>query len=1099
MLLDLFCTQDEFNKVLDLVSRKKDHMSIGTQEDIWPFLIAFWAKKFQGPLLAITSTRDRAQELAVEISGLLSCPVLNFPSPPTSIYYKNKPPDLQQIAPRLKVLKEASKCKCPLVIVASINACLNLMNPQKLKMAKPLPVFQGNTLDRNQLVSWLLEQGYERVNMVYDRGEFSIRGSIVDIFDVTMDSMLRLDFYGDEVEKIYSLDPATQKKLAEHKGTEIFPYFDPWQLEAGKNIMSLQQYLRGQCKSLTVAVCDPVEVKVKMSSDRDILAKILEEDLEKTVLDKIDQLDQYLLASEAIGDYASALLELNSAAAVNASEIKLGIEGQKRSFAQPETFIENLKKDFKLKKKVYIAVSNPKRKEKIKKIITENGLSFTQQGQGQSRVALLLDKNLLHGFRAKKVSVYGELDIYQKQEIIARDEIIQSLKELESFQRGQYLVHKTHGIGRYVDIVSRQVGGYKKDYFLIEYANRDKLYVPTWQADRITRYIGQESPQINTLNSRQWEQQKRKVRNSVKKLAFDLSLLYAQRQAMEGHPFVVDTPWQREISNLFPFTETPDQVKAIEKVNQAMAQPKPMDMLVCGDVGFGKTEVAIRAAFAAIESGKQVMMLVPTTILSDQHYQNFNQRYRDYPVQLEVLTRFRKKSSQNKIIEAFNQGKIDMLIGTHRILQNDVNPPNLGLIIVDEEQRFGVGSKEKIKLLKKNADVLTLTATPIPRTLYMSLTGIRDMVAINTHPEGRNPIETFVGEKDDLVVKQAIEREIGRGGQIYYVFNHIKGIQSRMEYLQRLVPQAKIALTHGRMKGKKIEQVMSDFVDRKYHILLTTTIIESGMDISNVNTLMVENAHNFGLSQLHQLRGRVGRSTERAYAYFFYPKMKNLSLTSLRRLKALAEYTDLGAGYSIALRDMEIRGAGELLGPRQSGHMGSVGFDMYCQIIKEEVAKLKGQEVKQDINVQIEVPLSAYIPKSFIPKEKDRLNLYRNLGQAENIGKIEQSAEAIKDRYGNLPPSVSNLIYLAKIKNLMQQAEISSMVYHNQNLIFKKLSLDMGTEKLKNIDPHLSYNHRGRQLVLKIIDNHINLGLVYNILNVIINTIDLKKEKRLSN
>ncbi|MDZ7838966.1 MAG: CarD family transcriptional regulator [Actinomycetota bacterium] len=529
-------------------------------------------------------------------------------------------------------------------------------------------------------------------------------------------------------------------------------------------------------------------------------------------------------------------------------------------------------------------------------------------------MANILDRNLLFGFRSGQVSVYGELDVYQKPESSLQDEALLSLLEIEGFKPGQYLVHKTHGIGRYVDIVSRQSGGYKKDYFLIEYANNDRLYVPTWQADRITKYIGKENPRITTLNSKQWDRMKTRVRNSVKKLAFDLSRLYAHREAMEGFSFTVDTPWQREISDLFPFTETIDQVKAIQKVNQAMASSRPMDMLVCGDVGFGKTEVAIRAAFTAIESGKQVMMLVPTTILADQHYHNFSQRYQDYPVKLEVLSRFRKRSSQKEIIKSFNQGQVDMIIGTHRILQKDINPKNLGLIIVDEEQRFGVGSKEKIKLLKRNADVLTLTATPIPRTLYMALTGIRDMATINTHPEGRNPIETFVGQKDDQIIRQAVDREINRGGQVYYVFNNIKGILNRLSYLNNLVPEARIALTHGQMKGTKIEQIMSDFIDKKYDVLLTTTIIESGMDISNVNTLIVEKSHSFGLSQLHQLRGRVGRSTERAYAYFFYPRLQSLSLTSLRRLKALAEYTDLGSGYSIALRDMEIRGAGELLG-----------------------------------------------------------------------------------------------------------------------------------------------------------------------------------------
>lgn len=578
------------------------------------------------------------------------------------------------------------------------------------------------------------------------------------------------------------------------------------------------------------------------------------------------------------------------------------------------------------------------------------------------------------------------------------------------------------------------------------------------------------------------------MRKSVKKLAVDLAKLYAERQSAIGHAFPPDSSWQAEIEEIFPFRETEDQIKAIKYVKGAMESPGPMDVLVIGDVGFGKTEVAIRAAFKAMEDGKQVLMLVPTTILADQHFITFSGRFKKFPVNVDVLSRFRRRKEQLRIIEDFNLGKIDMLIGTHRILQKDVMPLDLGLIIIDEEQRFGVNSKEKIKLLKKQVDVLTLTATPIPRTLHMSMAGVKDIALIETYPEGRNPIETFVGEMDHSIVKNAIEREMARGGQVYYVYNRISGIEQKADQLVRLLPEARIALTHGQMDGQKIEKIMTGFINKKYDILLTTSIIESGMDIENVNTLIVENSHMFGLSQLYQLRGRVGRSSEQAYAYLFYPGRKNLSTTAYKRLRTLTEYTDLGSGYNIAMRDLEIRGAGEILGPRQHGHINSVGYDMYCQIIKEEIDKLKGIRVEEDINVQIDLPLSAYIPKNYINSQKERINIYRQLGAAENFGKIDEITRNLIKKYGEISGVVSNLIGLSRIKSLLRKAGIESLKFSSgRTVIIKKVLLDnsrAGDLLAGNKD--ILYQPRFRQITIKNIDKKIDLDLVIEYLSDII-------------
>lgn len=1119
MFLENFISEKQWQEFVELYKRKRsenvkeDNKSTDTiiaDEDVWPFIISSFQHEFKTPALVITSTLERACELENEIKCIVpGVEILSFTSLGNSIFYKNKLTAAENLTSRLRTIKiliNDSRSGNNFFIIAPSSSLMNLMPSSEISRLKSMTIETEGEYERDKLMDWLIKSGYERVNQVYDRGEFSIRGEVIDVFDMTGKNPIRIDFFGDTAEKIFFYNVSNQKPEKKVKKISIFPNINPWEIkkkdrrESTGKMISLIDLLKKNIKQFAVILCDPLEICLKVKSDIDILNRSLDRDKDILVTDNIKVIESYLVREDFLesGDF---YLKLNLVSTKQESKCKNkynlnSITRQKKSYGNSALFIDNIKKDIRSRKKVIISVKRDERRKKVEELLLNNSLSYSHlKSESKVKYSLLKpdiinisDSRLYRGYQSGDFSLYGELDIYEQMLYEVFEERISAGKDFKDFRSGEYVVHKNHGIGKYIDIVSKQAGGHKREYFLIEYANNDKLYVPTWQADRIGRYIGAKEPVVTTLDSRQWNNLKNRVRKSVRKLAIDLAKLYAERESTRGYSFPEDSPWQKEIEDLFPFKETPDQIKAIGQVKNAMRKPKPMDILMIGDVGFGKTEVAVRAAFKAIEDGKQVMMLVPTTILADQHYQTFSQRYSDYPVILEVLSRFRSRKKQKEIIDDFNNGKIDMIIGTHRILQEDVKPRDLGFIIVDEEQRFGVNSKEKIKLLKTKADVLTLSATPIPRTLYMSLAGVRDVVLIETYPEGRNPIETFVGETDYIVIKRAIEREISRGGQVYYVYNRILNIENKKNHLRQLIPEARIALTHGRMEGSRIEKIMSDFIAKKYDLLLTTSIIESGMDIANVNTLIVENSHLFGLSQLYQLRGRVGRSSERAYSYFFYPHKGNISLAAFQRLKALTEYTDLGSGYNVAMRDLEIRGAGEILGPRQHGHINSVGFDMYCQIVNEEIEKLKGKKIEEDINIQIDLPVSAYIPRNYIENERDRINIYKVLGGAESLEDIEEIRKKMISRYKEAPPVVENLINIAKIKYLLKKVKIEKLIFSGRKgIILKKVIMnEKKAREINRKNKNLVYEQVPKQIVIKKVQRDIDLDLVLSYLNDII-------------
>jgi len=672
-----------------------------------------------------------------------------------------------------------------------------------------------------------------------------------------------------------------------------------------------------------------------------------------------------------------------------------------------------------------IYLSNPGREIVPGNIIITEGSLQGGFELTQARLVVITEKEI---FGQRKKS---------RRKVPAR--ITGKLEPFADLKVGDYVVHANHGIGRYLGVEKLDIAGIQKDYLLIKYAGEDRLYVPTDQVSQVQKYLGGEgaTPKLNKLGGNEWARVKNRVKESVQEMARELIDLYAARQALRGHAFAPDTVWQREFEDAFPYEETPDQLQAIEEIKKDMEQPKPMDRLLCGDVGYGKTEVALRAAFKAVMDGKQVAVLVPTTILAQQHFNTFRERFASFPVKIEMLSRFRSPKEQKETIRGLAKGEVDIVIGTHRLVQGDIHFNDLGLLIIDEEQRFGVGHKEKLKQIRKTVDVLVLTATPIPRTLHMSLTGVRDMSILESPPEDRYPVQTYVVEYSPQVIRDAITRELNRDGQVYFVHNRVNDIEKAAVELQELVPEARIALGHGQMKEEELERVILDFMEGDYDILVCTTIIEIGLDIPNVNTIIINNADQMGLAQLYQLRGRVGRSNRLAYAYLTYRKDKVLTEIAEKRLRAIKEFTEFGSGFKIAMRDLEIRGTGNIFGPEQHGQMLSVGFDMYCRLLEEAVKELQGQDITESSEPSIEIPVNAFIGEDYIADQGTKMEIYKKIMLAREMADAYEIEEELEDRFGAPPEPVRNLVTLAKIRARCYQMGIQNISQHNGSIVIK--------------------------------------------------------------
>ena len=1023
---------------------------------------------------------------------------------------------------RLKVIKEILQNERKKIIVTSIDALTSLYTPKEYYLRYSMIIKTGDDIDLKEISKSLLQCGYERVEVVEGKGEFSFRGGILDVFPPTSAYPYRVELFGDEVDSIRTFNTESQRSIEKVEEFSIFPskeviVDDECRSRAVQNI---NEELKKVITNVSKENKESVEkIKGIVGKNIELLNNTYYFETIDSYLpffyEKLDSFFDYLQGytfvvddfKRSSGKMESIYYEFNenymsflqrgdilpsqNSLLLNKGELESKLENSSlitlSSFlnksdglfntvdigfeevtlnkynGQLNMLIEDIQERKEKKYKTVILAGTRPRGERLVKTLMEKGIFSTYKDsidKIEAGEVVITFGNLLRGFDYPELelSIISDKDIFgetrrKRSGKAVRKKGVAKITSFAELKPGDYVVHANHGIGVYKGIKQMAAGGTTRDYLDIVYDKGDKLYVPVDQLDLVQKYIGSEgnSPKINKLGGAEWQKAKAKARKSINEIAQDLVKLYAARATLKGHSFGKDTEWQRQFEDEFPYEETPDQLASLEEIKRDMESDKPMDRLLCGDVGYGKTEVAIRAAFKAVMDGKQVAFLVPTTILADQHYNNFIKRFSDFPIKIDMISRFRTPKQQKATLQALKEGNVDILIGTHRLVSKDIVFKDLGLLIVDEEQRFGVAQKEKIKGMKKNVDVLTLSATPIPRTLHMSLTGVRDISVIETPPEDRYPIQTYVVEQNDQLIRDAILREIGRGGQVYFVYNRVESIDSMANYIRDLVPECKVGIMHGQMTEKELETEMIAFMNKEYDVLVCTTIIETGIDISNVNTMIVHNADKMGLSQLYQLRGRVGRANRIAYAYFIYTKDKILTEVAEKRLKALKDFTELGSGFKIAMRDLEIRGAGNMMGSSQHGHMASIGYDLYCRMLEDTIKLIKGEIENEPIETSVDIKVDAFIPSSYITDEIQKIEVYKKIAAIENINDFMEIKSELEDRYSSIPDSVYNLMDIAYIKSICKGLYIEDIKETAKELRFKFVKGYKGFEDIYSV------------------------------------------------
>jgi transcription-repair coupling factor (superfamily II helicase) len=1103
------------------LAETEDELDITAPAAARPFIVAAVAQR--RPVLAVTATTREAEDLADALTAFVDKDrIAVFPAWET-LPHERLSPRSDTVGRRLAVLRRLAHPEDQdlRVIVAPIRS---LLQPQLKGLGdlEPVQLKPGETHELNDLAHTLSDLAYARVDLVTKRGEFAVRGGILDVFPPTDEHPSRVEFWGDEVEEIRTFAVADQRTIDKADRLWAPPcrelLLTPDVRERAERLAEQHPALAEMLGKLAEGI--PVEgmesLGPALHRGRDSMELLLDcvpretlvlladpERVRTRAHDLVRTSEEFLEASwAAAATGGKAPIDLGAAAFHTLAGVRehaavLGLPWWSTSpFGMAETGTPSKVDDdtpWLDREEVHVApdttavlslgaVQAPVYHGDTAKVVGDVeawvaegwrvALVFEGHGPAQRAVEVLHDAGigatsngdgpvsvmtgpLASGLvsRSAKLAILTGSDISggrggASRELGKMPSRRRNMIDPLELRSGDFVVHEQHGIGKYVELMQRTVNGADREYLVIEYAASkrgqpgDRLFVPTDSLDQLSRYVGGETPTLHKMGGSEWQKAKARARKAVREIAAQLIQLYAARQAAPGHAFGPDSPWQRELEDAFPYQETPDQLSAIEEVKADMEKPVPMDRLICGDVGYGKTEIAVRAAFKAVQDGKQVAVLVPTTLLAQQHFSTFSDRFAQFPVVLRQLSRFATPKEATETIDMAAEGRADVIIGTHRLLQSTTRFQRLGLVIVDEEQRFGVEHKERLKEMRANVDVLTMSATPIPRTLEMSITGIREMSQINTPPEERHPVLTYVGAYDDKQVAAAIHRELLRDGQVFYLHNRVESIERAARRIRQLVPEARVGVAHGQMGEDALEKVMVAFWAREYDVLVATTIIESGIDIPNANTLILERADLLGLAQLHQIRGRVGRGRERAYAYFLYPLDKPLTEQAHERLATIAQHTELGAGMYVAMKDLEIRGAGNLLGGEQSGHIEGVGFDLYVRMVGEAVQQFKGDGTIQEeaVEVKIDLPIDAHLPEAYIEAERLRLEIYRKLASARTDETLQEVVAEVTDRYGDPPAQVANLVAVAKLRLLARKYGLSEISLQGKHIRFSRSS-----------------------------------------------------------
>ena len=1107
------------NKFVDLIQQienKKSPIGISglTSVGMAQILASIneYAKK---PIAIITYNEIQAKQIQENLQ-LFTDKTINFPAKDVVTYdYVAESKDLPYA--RIEALNKL-KSKRNHILITTIQAVMQPL-PAKETLYKHTIEFKvGGIYSLETIKQNLVNLGYTRCDLIEGRGQFSIRGGIVDIS--TNDAIgVRIEFWGDEVDSIRNFNITSQRSINTLEKIQIEPAHeyilerpieeicknirktitsstnneqeenieqDIEQIKAGNYISKIDKYFDcfyskqetiidylGSNYIIALDETNKIEQRAQniIVDNNNLITALLEK--EKIVPQAISGIKPFSEIEKTIEKSQKTTIYLEK----QDTEIKKQAEKYKFTYrninyykSEIENLFKDIKKGLKESKNIYVVVSSKEKAKKLQEILQKEDII--------SKIEEKLDKTIIVKSKEKTVTItIGKLsegfENYEiDQIVISADELIEGGKKKKTFASqaykegekvvfadlkiGDYVVHKSYGIGIYIGVNTITADGTTKDYIKLKYQNDDILYVPTNQLDTIRKYVGGDAlnPPLNKLGSKDWKETKAKVKKNLREVARELIELYAKREKSKGYSFSPDTPWQRQFEDKFPYQETDDQLRCIEEVKKDMENQRPMDRLLCGDVGYGKTEVAIRAAFKAVMDHKQVAYLVPTTVLAQQQYEEFKNRMKEFPIKVEILNRFKTAKYQKEVIKKLALGEVDIVIGTHRLLSKDVEFKDIGLLIIDEEHRFGVKAKEKIKQYKANIDVLTMTATPIPRTMHMSIVGIRDMSVIYEPPHNRKPVQTYVLEYDPEVIKEAIIKELERDGQVFYIFNNVENIQKKADEIASLVPEAKISYAHGQMSGKQIEDIMQDFIEHETDVLVCTTILESGIDISNANTIIVENADRMGLAQLYQIRGRVGRSSRQGYAYITYKKDKMLAEVADKRLKAIKEFTEFGSGFKIAMRDLEIRGAGSLLGEIQSGHLEQVGYDTYCNLLDEVVKEMQGVDIEPDIDIQIDLNVTSYIPDEYISDSSQKIEIYQNIALCKNEEDIQNVVDEIIDRFGNMPGELENLLDIARIKYLAKPYYINKIASKKTAVVFTFEPTKFNIDVIKLVDKY---------------------------------------------